>query len=178
MYGGDIENKPGFNPTIYIDLTIGIKDETDDESYKDRFLFWSEVDDRDGELKPNTQKKKKYENGLIIKLIDIYKNFEDVQGKLFENSEVNNVFNHPYMKELLKVKGVLDNYRISLVEIKGIHVSEVCQIFERINQAGKPLSIFDIVVAKTFRPITDNIKNSGFYLREIIDEFRNSCVGK
>ena len=42
---------------------------------------------------------------------------------------------------------------------------------ERINQAGKPLDIFDIVVAKTFRPESD--EKQGFYLREYIDGFRN-----
>jgi uncharacterized protein with ParB-like and HNH nuclease domain len=139
LYGGEIEGKPGFDPTIYIDLTIDLKDETDDESYKDRFLFWAEIDDKDGTFRPNTQKKKRYDNGLIIKLIEIKNNFSDVQKKVFQNIEVKNDFNHSYMQELNKIKGVLDNYRISFIEIKGIQVSEVCQIFERINQAGKPL---------------------------------------
>jgi hypothetical protein len=61
---------------------------------------------------------------------------------------------------------------LSFIEIKGIQVAEVCQIFERINQAGKPLNIFDIVVAKTFKPKND--EDAGFYLRELIDEFRES----
>lgn len=172
LYGGEIENNPGFDPTIFIDLTVNLKDDTDDDSYKDRFLFWTEIDDKDGNIRPNTQKKKRYDNGLIIKLIDIKNNFSDVQKNVFQNIEVNNDFNHSYMQELNKIKGVLDNYRISFIEIKGIQVSEVCQIFERINQAGKPLNIFDIIVAKTFRPIINNETNTGFYLREIIDEFR------
>ena len=45
---------------------------------------------------------------------------------------------------------MLGNYRLSFIELKGNEVSEVCQILERVNQAGKPLDIFDIVVAKTF----------------------------
>jgi len=172
LYGGEIEGKPGFDPTIYIDLTIAQKDETDDESYKERFLFWSEIDDKDGTLRPNTQKKKRYDNGLIIKLYDINKNFSDIFKKVFQNDVVEKEVDHPYMLELNKIKGILDNYKISYIEIKGIQVSEVCQIFERINQAGKPLNIFDIIVAKTFRPVIDGTPNSGFYLREIIDEFR------
>ena len=172
LYGGEIENKPSFDPTIYIDLTISSKDDTDDESYKDRFLFWSEIDDRNGEIRPNTQKKIKYDNGLIIKLIDIKNNSTDIQRNIFNNNEVTRDFDHPYMKELNKIIGVLNNYKISFIEIRGIQVSEVCQIFERINQAGKPLGIFDIVVAKTFRPIVDKTKDDGFYLREIIDDFR------
>jgi hypothetical protein len=66
LHGGDIEGKPGFDPTIYIDLTIAQKDETDDESYKDRFLFWSEIDDKDGTIRPNTQKKKDMIMGLLL----------------------------------------------------------------------------------------------------------------
>ena len=172
LYGGVIENKPGFDPTIYVDLTIPLQDETDDDSFKERFLFWSEIDDRDGTYNPNTQKKKKFDNGLIIKLIDIKNDFTNMQSKVFNNDYINNDFNHPYLQELNKIKGVLDNYRISFIEVKGIQVSEVCQIFERINQAGKPLNIFDIVVAKTFRPVMEKEQNKGFYLREVIDEFR------
>jgi hypothetical protein len=173
LYGGVIDNQPGFDPTLYVDLTIPIQDETDDESFKDRFLFWSEIDDKNGTYKVNTPKKKRFDNGLIIKLIDIKNNFTNIQSKVFQNAEVNNDFNHHYLVELGKIKGVLDNYRISFIEIKGIQVSEVCQIFERINQAGKPLNIFDIIVAKTFRPKTNGNINDGFYLREIINEFRN-----
>ena len=47
----------------------------------------------------------------------------------------------------------------------------MCQIFERIKQAGKPLDIFDIVVAKTFRP--RNNGDAGFYLRELFEDFIN-----
>jgi len=44
-----------------------------------------------------------------------------------------------------------NNYKLSFIELRGIEVAEVCQIFERINQAGKSLNMFDIVVAKTYR---------------------------
>jgi hypothetical protein len=76
---------------------------------------------------------------------------------------------------LRKIKNVLDNYRISFIELRGIEVSEVCDIFERINMEGKPLDIFDIVVAKTFRPTT--ALDEGFYLREIIEKFGNETGG-
>lgn len=96
---------------------------------------------------------------------------------MFNSELVNNDFNHVYLKELANIKGVLDNYRISFIEVKGIQVSEVCQIFERINQAGKPLNIFDIVVAKTFKPASAKvdsgiISDNGFYLRDLIDGFK------
>jgi uncharacterized protein with ParB-like and HNH nuclease domain len=173
LYGGSIENRPGFDPTIYVDLTIQSDNEIDDESYKNRFLFWDEIDDRNGEIRQNIPRKKKYDEGLIVKLIDIKTNFSVVEKRLVENPSGDyKDYDNPVRKELRRLKEILDNYRISFIEVKGIQVAEVCQIFERINQAGKPLSIFDIVVAKTFKPKT--LTDPGFYLRELIDDFRNT----
>lgn len=171
LYGGNIEGKKNFDPSLYIDLTIENEDDTDDESYKKRFLYWDEIDDRDGTFKRNISKKKKFDEGLIVKLLDVKQNFETVQQEIVNHTDVAQEYNHPYWLELRKVQQVLSNYRISFIELKGIKVAEVCQIFERINQAGKPLDIFDIVVAKTFRPVTK--KEKGFYLRDLIDEFRD-----
>ena len=170
LYGGKIEGMNGFDPSLYIDLTIESEDETDDESYKKRFLYWDEIDDKDGKLRVNTGRSKKYTEGLIVKLYDVKENFETVQGKIVEHPDVNQKYNHPYWVELRRVQQVLTNYRISFIELKGIKVSEVCQIFERINQAGKPLDIFDIVVAKTYR--VGNDLQKGFYLRDLISDFR------
>ncbi len=172
LYGGSIHAKPGFDPTIYVDLSIQNDNETDDDSYKKRFLFWSEIDDRGGQLLQNTGRMKRYNEGLVVKLNDIKLSFEKVQEKVVGHELVKQDYNHPYWRELRKIKQVLDNYRISFIEVKGIQVAEVCQIFERINQAGKPLNIFDIVVAKTFRPETPDAK--GFYLREMLDDFRST----
>ena len=172
LYGGSIDGRNGFDPTLYVDLTIEFDNDVDDESYKDRFLFWDEIDSRNDEIRPNIGKHRRFESGLIVKLIDITKNFTVIQNNLFNNQIVNNNFDHPYLKELAKLKAVLDNYRLSFIEVKGIQVSEVCQIFERINQAGKPLDIFDIVVAKTFKPVSSS--SNGFYLRELIENFRKN----
>ena len=167
LYGGKIEGQDRFNPTLYVDLTITDETETDDENYKKRFLYQEEFDDRGGNFKRNTGKKKKYESGLIVKLLDIKNNFGSVERTI--ESQYKD-YDDPIRKQLRRLKHVLDNYRLSFIELKGIHVSEVCQIFERINQAGKPLDIFDIIVAKTFRPETGG--NNGFYLRDYIDDFR------
>jgi hypothetical protein len=107
-----------------------------------------------------------------VELIDIKQGYGDIEERL-ENSGF--PFNHPYRAQLRKIKAVLDNYRISFIELRGIQVPEVCQIFERINQAGKPLDIFDIVVAKTYRPGTD--ETDEFYLRDLVDKFRDDTGG-
>jgi hypothetical protein len=166
LHGGNIEGRQGFNPTLYIDLTILIDSDTDDDSYKKRFLFWNEIDDRNGEIKANSGKKKRFDEGLIVQLIDIKKDYDTITDRIEEhpNQEYRN-----YKHQLRRIRAIFDNYRISFIELKGIQVSEVCQIFERINQAGKPLNIFDIVVAKTFKPVQTD---GGFYLRDLIDDFK------
>lgn len=173
LHGGSIEGKKGFDPLIYVDLTIEDETDTDDDSYKERFLYWDEIDDKKGELKKNTERQNKFNEGLIVKLLKIKDNFGLVEGRLV-NSKHNNHkdYDDPIRKQLRRLKEVLDNYRLSFIELKGIQVPEVCQIFERINQAGKKLDIFDIIVAKTFRPKSS--KKKGFYLRECIDDFRKS----
>lgn len=158
LYGGTIEGRDKFDPTIYVDLSIESDSDVDDESYRRRFLFADEVNEV------------RLKDGVIASLKDIKLKFDAVQEKLVNHTEVKQAYSHPYWVELRKIKQVLDNYRISFIEVKGIEVSEVCQIFERINQAGKPLNIFDIVVAKTFKP--KSLNNEGFYLRELIEKFR------
>lgn len=176
LFGGKIEGRDDFNPSLYVDLTITNDEETDDESYKKRFLYWSEIDDRDGKYVRNTSQMKKFKEGLIVKLLDIKNNFEHVQETIVNHPEVAQQYNHRYWAELRTIQQVLLNYRISFIELKGIKVSEVCQIFERINQAGKPLEIFDIVVAKTYRPKTST--DEGFYLRELIDNFKTKNASR
>jgi hypothetical protein len=174
LYGGTIEGKEGFNPTLYIDLNIADQEEIDDQSYKRRFLFWDEIDDRDGKFAPNSQKMERFRQGEIVSLLKIKRNFGGVEERVQERYPA---YKDPIRNRLRIIHNVLGNYRLSFIELKGIEVSEVCQIFERINQAGKPLDIFDIVVAKTFRLEKPEIKQSGFYLRELIDNFRSDTPG-
>lgn len=136
-------------------------------------FFLTEIDDQNGRLLQNAGRQKRFDQGLIVKLIDIKNQFSAIQNQVFNSALVNKDFNHAVLQELSKIKGVLDNYRISFIEVKGIQVAEVCQIFERTNQAGKLLDIFDIVVAKTFRPSpTNGTDGNGFYLRDLIGDFR------
>lgn len=166
LFGGKIENKPNFDPKLYVDLTVINESETDDETYKERFLFWDEIDVGDGKSTQNVKRKKKYDEGLIVELKSIAEDFDSLLDRIVEEKG----YKSDESKQLRAFKYVLDNYELSFIELTGIAVNEVCQIFERINQAGKPLDIFDIVVAKTFVPKTETDK--GFYLRELIDDFR------
>lgn len=167
IYSGKIAGKPNFNPTIYLDLTIPLENYTDDSSYSNRFLFWDEIDDKEGTFRRNMGRKKKYDDRLVVKLLDIKNDFQGIFTRLSMLPE-----NKILLDNLWRIKNVLDNYKIAYIDLKGIAVGEVCQIFERINQAGKPLDIFDIVVAKTYRLPTNEQK--GFYLRDLISTFRTS----
>jgi hypothetical protein len=173
LYGGQIEGREGFEPILYFDLTIEDEDEIDDQGYKERFLFWDEIDDKDGKYKRNTPRMNRFRDGQIVKLQDVFRNFGAVEKPLVEGAYKD--YDHPIRQRLRDIRDVLDNYRLSFIELKGIEVSEVCQIFERINQEGKSLDIFDIVVAKTFR-VADEDK-SGFYLRELVEDFRDETQG-
>lgn len=167
IYGGAIAGRDD-DPTMYIDLTIALAGPTDDESYKDRFLYWGEIDDRGGALLKNRGRQKRYDDGLIVKLSDIVERFGSLDNVL---NDRHLEYDSPERAQLREMQAVLSNYRLSLIELHGIQVAEVCQIFERINRAGKPLDIFDIVVAKTYRP-GDGKGVKEFYLRALFDEFR------
>lgn len=174
IYGGKIKHKPDFNPQLYIDLTIELEDETDDKSFRELFLFWHEIDDRNGENKRNIQRQSRYNEGLIVTLEQIQHSYGAIEEKLYEAGYT---YKDPVLANLRRMRDVFDNYRISFITLKGIQVAEVCQIFERINQAGKPLDIFDIVVAKTFQVASAENEKKGFYLRELFDEFRGNIEG-
>lgn len=170
LYGGEIEGKEGFDPTLYIDLTVEPSDDADDQSFKRQFLFWDEIDDRAGR---QSERLERHSLGSIVKLKDVMLDFGAVEKQLIVAGYDD--YDDPVRERLRKIKEVLDKYRLAFIELKGIEVSEVCEIFERINQEGKPLDIFDIVVAKTFRPSLNG--SSGFYLRELVDRFRADTSG-
>ncbi len=82
LYGGSIDGKNNFDPSLYVDLTIENNTETDDEHYKKRFLYVDEINDKNGEYRRNTPNQKKFDDGLIVKLISIKEDFNNLQKKL------------------------------------------------------------------------------------------------
>lgn len=168
MYGGKSHSQDGHDPHLFVDLTVDASEEVEDESWRERFLFWDEIDDREGELLRNTGRKKRYDTGLVVRLQDIIHSFSDLERRLAKSGYED--YDDPARSELRRFKSIFDSYKLSFIELRGIEVTEVCQIFERINQAGQPLSMFDIVVAKTFRPDDDGAP--GFYLRGLLDNYR------
>jgi len=175
LFGGRIKGREGFDPTLYFDLTVEERqDDEDDQLYRERFLFWDDIDDKGGRVTRNVSRRRRYEQGVIVRLRDVLHNYATLEKQLEEIGRGS--WDDPYRQNLIRLRNVLDNYRISFIELRGIEVSEVCEIFERINQEGKPLDIYDIVVAKTYRP--PQCGTPGFYLRELVEDFRKNTDGQ
>jgi hypothetical protein len=49
-----------------------------------------------------------------------------------------------------RCQSTLLNYPLSIVEVREVHLGDAVKIFERINQGGKRLVLFDLVVASTW----------------------------
>lgn len=168
MYGGSIKGRDDRDPHLFVDLTVDDVDDVEDESWRERFLFWDEIDDRGGALIRNAGRMKRFNAGVIVKLEDIAHRYSSLERQLVDAGRTD--YDDAARKQLRDFKQVFDNYKLSFIELRGIEVAEVCQIFERINQAGQPLNMFDIVVAKTFRPEKGSAR--GFYLRGVFEQFR------
>ena len=128
VYGGRIKGQESRDPHLYVDLTIDDIDEVEDEAWRKRFLFWDEIDDRDGQLIRNIGRKQGYDAGIIVKIQDISHQYSALERRLFDSGRVD--FDDPARKQLRSFKQVFDNYKLSFIELRGIEVAEVCQIFE------------------------------------------------
>jgi hypothetical protein len=59
IHGGRIKGGDTRDPRLFVDLTVAPSEEPEDESWRSRFLFWDEIDDRNGELLRNSVRKKR-----------------------------------------------------------------------------------------------------------------------
>jgi len=147
---GRVEGNEEFDYTMYFDATKG------------DFFFAGELPDR----------KKTTDARLLVRLRDVpgwgfsfYKEISAVPG-----------FNGTIEHNLQQLSKIFADYKIAVVRIKGVEVSEVCEIFERINQEGKKLHPVDIIVARTYRPEKPANGAKGFYLRDNLAGLRELLV--
>lgn len=147
---GRVEGNEDFDYMMYFDATNA------------EFFFAGEYDKRASNA----------DSSFLIRLRDVpewgftfYKDISAVPG-----------FNETIEHNLQQLAKIFTDYKVVVVKIKGVEVSEVCDIFERINQEGKKLHPVDIIVARTYRPEkpADGIK--GFYLRDNIEGLRDPLV--
>lgn len=64
-------------------------------------------------------------------------------------------FDQKYHEKLEEYKQTLQSYNFSLIEVKEAPLDVATEIFTRINVGGKPLTLFEIMVAKTFDAATE-----------------------
>lgn len=147
VYGGRIAGRPGFEPSLYIDLTVELADDEDDGSHRSLFLFWDEIDDRGGKVKENTGTKKRFDQGLVIPLRDILERYGAVEERL--NGAGCKRGDRP-MVNLRRMRDVFSNYRICHMKIRGLAANEVREVCMRTSLRGVPLDMSDIVKARSF----------------------------
>lgn len=92
--------------------------------------------------------------------------------KIWNNTEFKKIFteyaksgDYERMETLQECQECLYNYPVSIIMSRHMGLEEVVDIFERINQGGKRLSLFDLVHATVW--------SEDFDLREKIKEFNN-----
>lgn len=158
IYGADEDWAGDFDPKLYVDLTVEEVKDVDDSRYRERFLFEDEASDET----------------YVVSLERIMTDFGGVERQLVKHGHED--YDDPVRGRLRRFDEIFRNYRIPFIELRDIQIQEVTEIFERVNQEGKPLDIFDIVVAKTFRPGEPD--QDGFYLRELIETFREETDGE
>ena len=147
---GRVEDNESFDYTMYFD------------AYSGSFFFAGELEEH---AKTTNTK-------FLVRLRDVpgwgftfYKEIAAVPG-----------FNADIEHNLQQVSKIFVDYKIAVVKIKGVEVSEVCEIFERINQEGRKLHPVDIIVARTYRPQKPATGEKGFYLRDNLAELRDLLV--
>lgn len=149
---GRVENSDEFDYTMFFDATKG------------EFFFVGEAE----------QRKKTTDPRFLIRLRDVPEWELDFYGQISSVPGFNATIGHN-LKQLYKI---FVDYKIAVVKIKGVEVSEVCDIFERINQEGKKLHPVDIIVARTYRPEKPSEGVKGFYLRDDLEELGELLVEK
>lgn len=103
------------------------------------------------------------------KIISLWRFFNDEgEDEIYDN------LTEERRKSFKKCQRRIANYPVSIVEVVDKTIEEAVLIFERINQGGKRLGLFDLVVAGTWSEDFDlKAKTDG-----LIKEIKNSGFGK
>ena len=81
---------------------------------------------------------------------DRFISFQNIVDDNEKYYEISDGLPHEKRKILQKCSSRFKNYPFSIVEVYEKSLEEVCDIFERINQGGKRLTLFDLLVAATW----------------------------
>ena len=135
LYGGEITGREGFNPILYVDLTLSSDEKKGGKNYQSRFLFWDEIDDKYGTIKENTVRKEKFDAGLIVKLIDII-NFEAImEGGETKIKRIFETLPPRAISETSKISAIMDFYVLSVTHIFTNNFYDAFQFFHYMNRS-------------------------------------------
>lgn len=149
---GRINGNVDFDYTMYFDVKTG------------EFFFISDYSKRSANTDSN----------FLIRLRDVPKLGLAQLRKMLDVPGFDETVQH----NLEQLQKIFTDYKVALIRIKGVEVSEVVEIFERINQEGKKLHAVDIIVARTYRSPNETKGVKGFYLRDNLKTFRELLIEK
>ncbi len=148
---GRVEDNEEFDYTLYFDATTA------------EFFFAEQLEKR---------KRRVPDERLLIRVRDV----SSWSFTFYREISTVNGFNSEMEHNLQQLQRMFNEYRLSVIRIRGVQVSEVCEIFERINQEGKRLDPVDIIVARTYRNPDESGDYPGFYLRDYLEGLRSILV--
>ena len=64
-------------------------------------------------------------------------------------------YDNQYLEKLEKYKRRIESYDFSIIEVRDVPIDVATEIFTRINVGGMPLTLFEIMVAKTYDEARD-----------------------
>jgi len=103
------------------------------------------------------------------RIISLWRFFnDDGQDEIYDN------LTKERRESFRKCQRRIANYPVSIVEVTDKNIEEAVLIFERINQGGKRLGLFDLVVAGTWSEDFDLKAKAN----DLIKEIKNSGFGK
>jgi len=148
---GRVQDNEAFDYTLYFDATNA------------EFFFADQLEKR----QRNTADK-----AFLIRVRDVptwgftfYKDVSAVEG-----------FTPEIEHNLQQLQRMFNDYRLSVIRIRGVETNEVCEIFERINQEGKRLHPVDIIVARTYQNPNEDENYPGFYLRDNLRDLKTPLI--
>lgn len=90
--------------------------------------------------------------------------FISLQELLYGHLTMLAAFPEHYHKKLTEYKRRIEGYDFSIIEVRDVPIDVATEIFTRINVGGKPLTLFEIMVAKTYD------ENKAFDLAQKFDD--------
>ena len=81
-------------------------------------------------------------------------------------------YTQDYVKKISAIQKKINELDFPAITIEGASIEVATEIFSRLNTGGKKLDDFDIMVAKTYRPKTDEYPE--FHLADKVDAYANT----